>query len=102
MVMAKKRYKLPAFLEVLVDGQMIFVPVSECRDNAELRGQVVNKALAELEAWCAQYGDLFDFLRDQRCQRVIRALRGLKREMGSEWPMLPDSFYSEDATDADT
>ena len=94
--MSKKKYVVPAFLEVLWDGEMVFIPFMECKNNPEFAGQVVNRALAELESWCDRYGDLFELVGHRQGRGIVRFIARIKQEMGDDWPTLPDEFLEND------
>lgn len=99
--MSKRRLVIPAYLEVLLNGEQVFVPVAKCKDDPELMGQVINKALAELEHWRDKYGDLFVFFDYQPAKRIITVIDRLKQKMGDQWPTLPDELLAEEIPEDD-
>ena len=51
-----------AFVSIDCDGPPEYVQVEEARDDEEMRGQVLDKALTALRAWSRTYGSLKEFM----------------------------------------
>ncbi len=85
----KRKYRLPAFLPVHVEGQEPgYVSVEDVLDDPELTGQAVNKLLAELEEWRRRWGDFAELVRHGPTLKIVRTIDRVKREMGLDWPTL--------------
>jgi hypothetical protein len=78
----KRKFRLPAFFPVLIDGLAAFVTAEQSREGPGLCGQVVRRAVRELEAWLDRYAGFFEFIQDGRADRLLRAIEQLRRELG--------------------
>jgi hypothetical protein len=87
--MSRKRSRIPAFLELTDHGRRVFVQSDAYLANPEFRGQVVNRALAELGRWRERFGDLFDLIAQDVAQAIVRQIDTLKKKLGRHWPELP-------------
>jgi len=92
----RRQRRVPAFLEVLVNGKMVLKTFQQVAADPDLRGQVVGKAIAELEAWRDRYGDLLDLFGAIETLDIIDAIDVAKRTMGAKWPTLEDDILEDD------
>jgi hypothetical protein len=92
LLMSKQQeFRMPAFVEVVKGGSLVFVPVQGCQNDPALARQVANVALARLGAWRDNYADLFEFLGDEEATQVVRQIDRIRRERRNERPTLPDN-----------
>jgi hypothetical protein len=79
--MAKRRR--PEYLEVKINGEMVYALAEKVLADGDLRGQVINKALAEISAWRDRYANLFPLLNQAQAKKIINTFADVKKEMGN-------------------
>jgi hypothetical protein len=86
-----EEYRVPEFVELMIDGHLTLVPLGKAADESDLRGQLINRAVAELEEWCDRYAGLLEHLGEQDLYTMVDAIEQLKSRMGERWPK-PEPF----------
>ena len=82
-------FELPATFEVQIDGRPVLLPAEHVLASPPLREHVVNRALAEVDAWLFRYAGLLKYAgtgKAGQAMEMVRTAVAVKRELGKDWP----------------